>query len=637
VKSEKGDNYLAWKIDEKNFPKKGSIEDQIRFLIGYGVLAPSTHNTQPWLFEITNDTLNLLPDPDRFLKTGDPDSWGMFISIGSFVENIVQAASVFGLSAVVKFRNDNGANIIFTKVGSISKNAAKVLSAIKDRHSNKFAYVQKKISDNDIQDLERLSELNTSLEIISDDVVIKKIINNHIDAAKSVAHDPKFALELSDWLRTNKTTAYDGMPGFVIGNSNAKSAVGKFLLKKKPQILQKLVVKDRQLLNSASAIVIFLAKGNEITKLDAHDAGRVIERFWLELTKKGLVGHPMFASIQSPKSRRRLALILGTKATPIFFMRIGYSKGVKLHTPRRIVTMPKSALSKLSDTLRSHPVAHKVEIGKYKINYITAGKGEPLLLIHGANIGWPQWHLNLDELAQKYKVYAIDLPGAGDSTKVNFRKTDFEKDYAEIVDKFVEKLGLKDLNVVGSSFGGWIAMRLAIMGRPYIKKLVVTNPIGFTRHMPAKFRPVSIWPLALFASKTALRPKRTNKNLEKFMRDVFYEKNRPLSNEFIDYFYELSKESHNVLFISRLAHMSGMRKELFLGKELSKIDVPTLVIWGKEDPLMPYKTVKDNFHFIKGVKVKVLENVGHMPPVENARAFNAETIKFLKGGEHDHS
>jgi len=146
-----------------------------------------------------------------------------------------------------------------------------------------------------------------------------------------------------------------------------------------------------------------------------------------------------------------------------------------------------------------------------------------------------------------------------------------------------------------------------------------------------KYRPVSIWPFALFMSKTALKPKKGNKNLEKFMRDVFYVKNIPLLDEFVDYFYELSKQSHNLLFISRLAHYSGMRKELFLGNELKKIKLPTLVIWGREDPLMPYSTVEKNMTLIPNAKINVLEGVGHMPPVESPDYFNKLVTEFLKG------
>jgi len=275
----------------------------------------------------------------------------------------------------------------------------------------------------------------------------------------------------------------------------------------------------------------------------------------------------------------------------------------------------------------------QAKVGPYTINYVEAGSGRPVLMLHGANIGWPQWYKNIAELAGHFKVYALDLPGAGSSTTVDFYKTDLEKDFVVIVDQFVKQMGLDApgaLDLIGSSFGGWIAMRLAILGKPYVRRVVVVNPIGFTAYMPFKNKPVSFRPLAKLVSKTALRPVRTNKNLEMFMRDVFHNKQQPLAPEFVDYFYELSKTSHNLIFISRLSHWSGMRKELFLKDDLRLIKQPTLVVWGVEDPLMPWRTVEPNIKLIPNVTLKRLEGVGHMPPVEASEAFDAATIKFLE-------
>jgi pimeloyl-ACP methyl ester carboxylesterase len=284
---------------------------------------------------------------------------------------------------------------------------------------------------------------------------------------------------------------------------------------------------------------------------------------------------------------------------------------------------------KLLETLKIGGIQKFVEIGKYRISYLEVGKGSPLLLIHGANIGWAQWYKNIPQLAQHFTVYAIELPGAGASTKIDFAKSDFEKDFVQVVDSFVDQLKLENLDVVGSSFGGWVALRLAIENKSYIRRVVVANPIGFTAHMPLKFRPISFTPLAKLVSRTALAPVRTNKNLEQFMRDVFYYKNQDLSPEFVDYFYELSESSHNLLFISRLAHWSGMRPMLNLKNSLKKDTFPTLVIWGKEDPLMPFKSVEDNFRLIPNVQVLALDKVGHMPPVEVSEVFNQHVIKFL--------
>jgi pimeloyl-ACP methyl ester carboxylesterase/nitroreductase len=623
-------NYQAWLINEADYPHSATLPQKISFLLGYGILAPSQHNTQPWLFELSGNELVIKPNLGKLLPAGDPDNQGLYLSLGACTENIVKAGACFGLTATVTTKGETVA-VTFKDNKPKRANTAygSSLAAIKQRYSNKLPYVSKAIPEKTIKKLEGFSTTLVKVQIITaKQDTFPKLIDIHLGAAKRVASRVSFVHELMAWLRTNNTKAFDGMPGFTVGNSSLKNLIGKNLLIKKPGLLLKLARKDEQLLSSAAAIVVLsvASKGASFEKYMV--CGRVLERLWLAMAEKGIAAHPMFASIQDKTAKKQLAELFAG-GQPACFLRIGYASKELPHTPR--APLHSNIQARILEQLTCHPTQHQTRVGAYDLSYITAGKGDPVLLIHGANIGWPQWYLNLDALARHHKVYALDLPGAGASTRVNFRKIDFEKDYVTIVDQFIKSLGYKKIDIVGSSFGGWIAMRLAIEGRPYIRRLVVPNPIGFTQFMPAKFRPISIWPLAYMASKTALKPKRTNKNLEKFMRDVFYDKNSPLSDEFVDYFYELSKESHNVLFISRLAHFSGMRKELFLGKDLSKISVPTLVIWGIEDPLMPLSTVQKNFTRIKDVKVETLEKTGHMPPVEASNRFNELTIDFLNG------
>ncbi len=629
--SNKRDNYKAWLINPEDFPYKDGLERQIAFLTGYGVLAPSMHNTQPWVLEIEYNQLTIKPNGERLLNIGDPNKQGIYIALGAFAENIVQAAKAFGLKTVM--RVDDGI-IKLTFTGNPMKpNNTKAFDNITGRLSSKLTYIDKTLSKSVKSQLKNLNEEGIKIEIIEHGKKFEELVNNHLKAASSIAKIPEFAQELAEWLRSNDTKAADGMPGFVTGMPSLKARIGKVLISKKPTLLQKLALKDRDLLESSSAILVVSIAGH-INPSKSAKTGQIIERVWLKLTELGLSAHPMYASIQEPKALKRLAEIVGTQSTPLFFMRIGYGRNKQTrHTPRRGLygNDLQNSLSEMANALKSHPISHSIRVGKYDINYVTAGQGKPVLLIHGANIGWPQWHLNIDALAQHFKIYALDLPGAGGSSKVTFSKTDFEADYLNVVDLFVKKLGLKKLDVVGSSFGGWVAMRMAIEHKPYLNKLVVTNPIGFTKHMPIKFRPVSLKPFAVMLTKTALKPSRSNKNLEKFMRDVFYNKNLLLAPEFIDYFYELSKESHNLLFISRLAHYSGMRQELYLGNDLGKVAVPSLIIWGKQDPLMPFHTVKPEFKKFKDANIEILENVGHMPPVEAAPRFNKLVTKFLSG------
>ncbi len=622
------DNYKAWEINEHDFPNNGSIEDQIIFLAFYGTLAPSIHNTQLWQFETGGNQLIITANPATMLPQSDPSGRGLQISLGCCVTNILVAAEYFGFRADCTW-SLGGIRLTFHKHKVTSANN-RLFSAITKRYSAKLPYAHKPLDTTHQKQLLEVDPVGASmLTLLTDPHQVQKTATMQQTAILSFAARRAFFKELSQWLRRSNTKAYDGMPGFVVGASDAQSKIMKTLIRRFKPIVKVMAKKDAQLVADSSAVG-FIASKRDSPK-EWFDVGRYYETIALEATAMGVVMAPLAALIESPQTRTEVSKMLNLPGKPQFFFRMGYSKHKPYHTPRRNdLVVPFMETQKQLAKVIDVPLEFKqVHLGKYLINYVVAGKGKSVLLLHGANIGWPQWYQNIAELAENFKVYALDLPGAGYSTPVNFHKMEFDE-FVTIVDDFVITNKLTDIDVVGSSFGGWIAIQLAIDDKSYVRKVVLANPLGFTTHMPMQFRPVSLRPLAVLMTKTALRPVRSNKNLEKFMRDVFFDKQLPLAPEFIDYFYELSKTSHNLLFISRLSHIKGMRKELYLKSKLSKVRKPVLVIWGKEDTLMPFSTVVDSIKTIPGVKLHTLERVGHMPPVEAPAVFNKLVTDFLK-------
>lgn len=86
-----------WTIIESDFPATYPMADRIRFLIRYALLAPSSHNTQPWQFRIADDRVDVFMDEGRWLKVADKDQRELHISIGCALENLLIAAKHFGL------------------------------------------------------------------------------------------------------------------------------------------------------------------------------------------------------------------------------------------------------------------------------------------------------------------------------------------------------------------------------------------------------------------------------------------------------------------------------------------------------------------------------------------------------------
>src|SRR3989344_4455277 len=129
---------------------------------------------------------------------------------------------------------------------------------------------------------------------------------------------------------------------------------------------------------------------------------------------------------------------------------------------------------KLADSLGIPYEIKQVDINGHRINYLVAGNGHPVLLIHGGNIGWGQWYPNIPELSKHFKVYAIDLPGAGRSSLVNYRTLRADKDFFDVVKVFIDTEIFTKTHVIGSSIGGWVALKLAVQHNEKVDKIVVT-------------------------------------------------------------------------------------------------------------------------------------------------------------------
>ncbi|MBI2889074.1 MAG: alpha/beta hydrolase [Candidatus Liptonbacteria bacterium] len=267
-----------------------------------------------------------------------------------------------------------------------------------------------------------------------------------------------------------------------------------------------------------------------------------------------------------------------------------------------------------------------IAVDGYEINYAVAGSGPALLLLHGGNFGWGMWYPNIAEFAKRFTVYAMDLPGAGRSSPVDYRHLNPEKDFTQTALHFIRALGLSSVSVIGHSIGAWAALRLASGGGSEVRKLVLADPVGFSTHAGFPEKVLGMYPFALFLGNTVLRPRRGNKNLERFLRSAFYNAALPLTPEFVDYFYETMKRSHGIRLISRLI---ALRRDFFLPDALAYVRERALIIWGENDATLPFKNTVLFRNPVPGIRVEVFPMTGHVPSLEQKERFNTIAMQFL--------
>ena len=250
-----------------------------------------------------------------------------------------------------------------------------------------------------------------------------------------------------------------------------------------------------------------------------------------------------------------------------------------------------------------------------KIRYLEAGDASKptVILLHGLGATAESWQFNIVPLSQNFHVIAPDQIGFGKSEKpfLKYRAGTF----VDFLDKFMAELKIEKASLVGNSMGGWVTGLFAIKYPNKVEKIVLVDAAGLT--------PKVVNYDQIYQLNTSTRDE-VRANLKLIFANQAYSNNEAL----IDQFMTQRVLAGDGYTINSLID-SIKRKEDFLDNHLGEIKKPTLVIWGKQDGLLP---LSDGEKFNKGIagsQIIVFDQCGHVPQVEKALDFNREVLKFL--------
>jgi 2-hydroxy-6-oxonona-2,4-dienedioate hydrolase len=250
-----------------------------------------------------------------------------------------------------------------------------------------------------------------------------------------------------------------------------------------------------------------------------------------------------------------------------------------------------------------------------KIRYIEAGdpKKPTVILLHGLGGNADNWIFNLPALAANHHVIALDQVGFGKSDKplIKYRVAT----YVDFLERFMDELKIEKAHLVGNSMGGWIASLFAITYPDKVGKIVLANSAGLV--------PDSINPDEIEQLNNSTRAE-IRENMKRIFALDIWRNNEAL----VDQFLTLRVTTGDGYTISSIVD-SIRRKEDFLNNRLGEIKVPTLIIWGKQDGLLPFSDAETFKNGIAGSKLVVLDPCGHTPQFERPLEFNQEVIQFL--------
>ena len=213
--------YQPRDIKEDDFPLEGKIEDQLKFLLNYAILAPSSHNTQPWSFKIVNDTIELYADKTRALPIADPNYRELIISCGAALFNLRIAIRHFGYGDMVDILPDLDNLDLLARIQLGSKRIVKLeenflFRAISKRVTNRQDFDDCQLPDSLVSELETATRSEGSWLQIMTEVIPqanrKAVIDLIAQGDRLQMADPVFRRELAQWIHTDNNPTHDGIP-----------------------------------------------------------------------------------------------------------------------------------------------------------------------------------------------------------------------------------------------------------------------------------------------------------------------------------------------------------------------------------------------------------------------------------------
>ncbi len=252
-----------------------------------------------------------------------------------------------------------------------------------------------------------------------------------------------------------------------------------------------------------------------------------------------------------------------------------------------------------------------------KVRYLEAGDAAKpkLILLHGLGGSAENWQFNVSALAVNFHVFAPDQVGFGKSDKplLKYRVAT----YVDFLDKFMTELKIEKAFLVGNSMGGWVSALMAIKYPNRVEKIVLADAAGI---IPANVKTDDIYQLNN-STRDEVRA-----NMKRLFASPALQNNEALVDQFLTQ-RVLANDGYTINSLIE----SIRRKEDYLNDRLGEIRKPTLIIWGRQDGIIP---VSDADVFNKGIAGSqkiIFENCGHAPQVEKALDFNREVLKFLGG------
>lgn len=331
------ENYKAWDVNIDDFYNNQTDIDKLKFLLKFAVLAPSSHNTQPWSFSVTENTIKVYREKTRRLPIADVNDRQLFLSVGCAIENIIVAANYYNYLTEIEYNQDPSKKDLMAVINfkrEIMKLNDKnhLIKFIKLRRTNRNKFKNEVIDKNLIISFSNLQIDNATICIIEDREKLSKLSDIAINASINSMEDNGFRIELSHYVKNNLTKSSIGIPGYALGIPTFVSFALPYLIK--CFNLEKISKKKNEILLKKYTPYIVLITTKTDESKDWLNSGRLFQRLALLSTKNRISLSPWGAPIQIGEFYKDIQEIVKTSDRPQMFIRMGYTLKTAKSSPR---------------------------------------------------------------------------------------------------------------------------------------------------------------------------------------------------------------------------------------------------------------------------------------------------------------
>lgn len=252
-----------------------------------------------------------------------------------------------------------------------------------------------------------------------------------------------------------------------------------------------------------------------------------------------------------------------------------------------------------------------VQVGGATLKYLEGGSGAPLLVLHG-ELGFPGWTDAFEQLSKTRKLVIPLHPGFGVGDRIDWIMN--MRDQACFYSRFLQQQNILPIDVLGFSLGGWIAAEMAVNNAAQFRHMALAAPFGI-RPPSGEIRDLFATPTQNYIDASVFDSISTPE-LSKLYGG-------PPSPKQYEMWEDARAEAARLAWAPYMFNPSLPR--LLEGVK----GLPTLLLWGKNDQIVPVSTADVYAGAISGAQVALFDHCGHMPEIEKKDAFLAKLTAFL--------